>query len=464
MKRALALLLLTLTTTAGCRSAETVFCQLENCSPSISVPETTTETLAKHQMTVGEYVALGLRQNPRVVSAHHQFEAARQRIPQELSLPDPMVNTTTHLSPVQTAAGEQAFALGVSQKFVNAERRATRASIAMESVRVAQADLRKTELEISEKIRNACYRLTHIRNIIAVTRDDLKSLAQIEEIALRLYEVKKTVSQQDVLKVQIEQSKVENQLTALLQKEKSYSARLARLIHVPVSTELRVTQTNSQLGKPFDDQALIDQAIQSRPELAAFLAEMRKHRKQICLANLQNKPDFTVGLSWIATSTSGISPVANGDDAVLLGVGFNLPIRKNRIRAAIAEAKSKSAAATSRYESFKDEIAEEIFDLVAKAESTQTTLKLLREDIIPKSTRTFKLSKDEYSNGKATFIEVLENWRDLLKYRMMESQLQSEFNQTMSSLTRSIGEVNLADKKSPKLIEQAPSRIRKSDK
>ena len=112
---------------------------------------------------------------------------------------------------------------------------------------------------------------------------------------------------------------------------------------------------------------------------------------------MQNKPDFTVGLNWIATSSDGISPVANGDDALLLGIGFNLPIRKGRIQAAICEAKESSLASASQLESLKDEVAEEVFDFVAKAEGTADTLQLLQEDIIPKSERTLDLSIEEYT-------------------------------------------------------------------
>ena len=58
---------------------------------------------------IEEYVQLGLCRNPRIQEAQHKVESIRHKIPQVLSLPDPMVNTTTHLAPVQTAAGEQAL-------------------------------------------------------------------------------------------------------------------------------------------------------------------------------------------------------------------------------------------------------------------------------------------------------------------------------------------------------------------
>ena len=52
----------------------------------------------------------------------------------EFALPDPSINTTTFLAPVQTAAGEQNFALGVTQKLTRRDRRATKAAIAADDI------------------------------------------------------------------------------------------------------------------------------------------------------------------------------------------------------------------------------------------------------------------------------------------------------------------------------------------
>ena len=416
--------------------------RLEQSSPgfSTSIQPALVTPPAQEAGSIENYVQLGLARNPAVAEARHRIESLRHRIPQELSLPDPRVNTTTHLSPVETAAGRQAFALGVSQKFVNSQRLATKAAIALEDVRAAEQELNVVQLEVAEKIRVACYQLLYIRSAIELTLEDVESLEQIGEVVLRQYEVKQSVSQQDVLNVQIEQSKVENQLVGLRQKEHSFQARLARLVHLRPGSELQINDELSLAWGPLDVDTLIAQAIATRPELAAQIANIRRERKKVHLANLQNIPDFTVGLNWIATSSDGVSPVANGDDALLLGIGFNLPVRKTRIRAAICEANASSLASESRLEILQDEVAEDVFDLVARADGTAETLQLLQEDIIPKSERSLELSIDEYANGDVKYVQLIENWRSLLKYRITVARLISEYNQTIASLVRSTGE------------------------
>ena len=391
---------------------------------------------------IEEYVQLGLCRNPRIQEAQHKVESIRHKIPQVLSLPDPMVNTTTHLAPVQTAAGEQAFALGVSQKITNVDRRATQASIVCEEVAAAKANLETVELEVAEQIRKAGWQLVLVRKSIEITKEDQGSLANIaESIEAQFGAGKKEINQQDVLNIQVEQSKIDNQVTELLQKEQGFQARLARLLHLDPQSDLQVLDQLQVNSGSFDVDALIAQAIEARPDLRAQIANVRRDCKKIHLACLKNKPDFTVGLNWIATSTVGISPVANGDDAVLLGVGFNLPIYKDRIRAAVCEAKASKRASESRLESLQDQAAEEVFDIIQQIDSAQQTLSLIQEDIIPKSQRTLNLSFDEYSTGKIDYVQLIENWRSVLRYRLLEANLLSQYQQLMASLARSVGQI-----------------------
>ncbi len=429
---------------AGCQSPRAVSTSLQHTNTrSVSLESfEQTSVQTSEAGTIEEYVQLGLARNPRIQEAQHKIDAIRHRVPQVLSLPDPIVNTNTHLSPVQTAAGEQAFSLGVSQKFTNAERRAAKAAIVCEEIAAAEAALTQTQLEIAEDIRTACFQLLFIRKSIEITNEDRDTLEQISEVVLRQYEVKESVTQQDVLNIQTEQSNLDNQLTELLQKEKSYQSRLARLLHVSPQSDLQINDQLETSDADLNIEALIVLAIQTRPDLKVQIATIRRDSKKVHLAKLEAKPDFTVGLNWIATSSDGISPVANGDDALLLGVGFNLPVYKSRIRAGICEAHANRLVSQSRLASAQDQAAEEVFDLVTKIDSTRETLTLVQGDILPKAERTLEIAIDEYATGSIDYVQLIANWRNVLRYRITEANLQSQFSQSLASLARAVGQLN----------------------
>ena len=72
----------------------------------------------------------------------------------------------------------------------------------------------------------------------------------------------------------------------------------------------------------------------------------------------------------------------------------------------------------AKLESLQDQIAEEVFDTVAKLDRTNSTLSLLQEDMIPKSQRALELAIDDYSDGKSDYAQLISNWRSLLRYRI----------------------------------------------
>ena len=86
-------------------------------------------------------------------------------------------------------------------------------------------------------------------------------------------------------------------------------------------------------------------------------------------------------------------------------------------------------------------VAEEVFDLVAKLESNQQTMDLIRNDIIPKAQRTLDLSIDEYATNEVQYVQLIANWRTVLRYRVAEANLQSQHGQLLASLARSVGQL-----------------------
>ena len=446
MAKSAAILCSALIVMTGCQANQHSRCTLSHCyaAPVLCEEQAAYESEAFSESgSIEDFVETALARNPRILEAQFNIERLRHRIPQALSLPDPTVATTTHLAPVQTAAGEQAFVLGVNQKYVSYDRRATKASIVNSEIAAAESNLRATELEIAVRVRSVCQKLLLIQASLLITEEDARTLQRIAEMIEEQFVVKKSVTQQDVLNVQMEQAAIANRLTDLRQNETSKKARLARLLHFDASSDLTVTDKLKVEDQRFDVDGLIALATQIRPELKSQIARIQQAQKKIRLAELENRPDVTIGLNWIATSNRGISPVANGEDAVLLGVGFNLPIFQDRIRAGILEARASQRVNESKLDSLRDEIAEEVYVLVDKLESLKQMLGLMQNEIIPKASRTLELSIAEYATGSADYVQLIENWRNVLRFRLSEAGFQSQYNQAFVSLVRAVGQLDL---------------------
>lgn len=446
----------TVTLTVGCHTADSVrqpeYFQLSHsiaqswnhpASAELAIDPVVPELAGPH--SVEEYIQFGLNQNPMIQAARMRVESSAAKVPQAASLQDPMFAVTVQAEQVQTAAGQQELALAASQKVPWFGKLDTSAAVAQRGMDAARAKLHAVELEVIEKIKRAYYQLYFIEQAIAITEQDQDQLKLISRIVDRRYTVERKVSQQDVLRLEVEISRLETELVRLRQQLTSSQAALASLLHVSPETELRALDALPAEQIPQDIESLYRQAIAVRPELQAQLASIAKARTAADRARLNYFPDVTFGLTWIDTANAGISPVTNGQDAFLLSAGVNLPIYKKRLAAAVRESEAAAVAGAREYDSLKVQTMQEVKDLFAQATSQQELLRLFTDDIIPKAEQTLEQSIRSYQVGEVDFLQMIDNWRQLLRFHVGEKQLEAQLRQSVASLARVVGGYRLPD-------------------
>jgi outer membrane protein TolC len=409
---------------------------------------------------VDDYIAFGLAQNPQIQAARLRVESNAARVPQAASLEDPVLGVTTHIEPVQTAAGQQQLAVTASQKIPWFNKLEKQAEIAEHEVQIARAQLVAAELDVVEKIKRAYYQLYFVQQAIRITGYDREQLRLIESNINARYRFDRNVSQRDVLSVQIELGRVEAELVRLHQELDSAQAALTRLLHISPETEVRALDQLPSEQIPHDLESLYRRAIAGRPELHAALASIQRDQSNSDLARLAHFPDVTFGLNWIETSTAGISPVSNGRDALLLSASVNLPIYRRQLEAGVREAETRAVATARQYDAAKDETLQQVKDLFSQAQSQQQLLRLFREDLIPKAEQTREQSIPAYEVGQVDFLRLIDSWRQLLQLQIGEQRLEAQLRQSIASLDRVLGHCEMVPLPDPEpTTPPEPERI-----
>ena len=388
--------------------------------------------------TVDQYVRYARDNNPDIQAARQRVAAACYRIAQVRSLPDPTLGVTLYPEEVQTAAGAQELTLSLSQKFPWLGKLAAQADMARCTTSIAQAQLTATELSVVEEVKRAYYELYFVRQAIRISETDRGLLVDLAKSADSRYRTG-AVSQQDVLRAQLEVANLDTELVRLRQQLASAQARLARQLHVSPDMPLATVDSLSAEQIPGDLDALYAQAVAARPELRAQLTTVCRERRAVDLAQMNYVPDATVNFSWIDTSTTGISPVANGRDPYLAGVMVNLPIYRQRLAAAVREAQANVRAESRRYDSLKDQTLQQVKDLFVQAQTQAELLRLFRDDILPKADQTLRVSSQAYTSGQIGFLQLIDNWRDLLRFQLTYQRMEVQLRQTLATLERTVG-------------------------
>ena len=388
--------------------------------------------------SVEQYLQVALSQNPDIQAVRKKMESMAHQVPVAASLPDPMLNVTAQPEQVQTAAGQQELIVAANQKFLMFGKLGTRASVAEAQTNVARAQLAAVELSTIAKVKRAYYELYFIQQATSVTQAEQGLLVEIREVANTRYKAH-LASQQDVLRADLEISDIENQLIRLRQRLESGQARLARLLHIAPQTQVAALDNLIQEQAPRDLEFLQQQAVTARPELHALLAAVRRDRSAVNLARLDYKPDVTLGLAWIDVANAGVSPVTNGRDSFLLSAGVNLPIYRKRLDSSVRSAEAKVVSTVREYDSLRDGTLEEVTDLLAQAHSQEELLILFREDILPKARQTLEVSIPAYNVNEIDFLQLIDNWQQLLRYEVNYYRLEASLRQTLAELERVVG-------------------------
>ena len=169
------------------------------------------------------------------------------------------------------------------------------------------------------------------------------------------------------------------------------------------------------------------------------MAAIERDQRAVELARLNYKPDVTLGFSWIDVSNAGISPVTNGRDALLLTAGVNLPVYKKRVDSSVRSAEAMAVSTAREYDSLRDGTLEEVSDLFEKAKSQQDLLTLFSEEILPKARQTLEISSQSYNVGEVDFLQLIDNWQQLLRYELTYRRLEATLRQTLAELERVVG-------------------------
>ena len=276
IRRALSCLLLAIAALTGCRTAHQVWDPeyadvIHDVDSAWYSPDPVVEAIGPASSNlagphpVEDYIQFALEQNPAIHAARKRMESLALQVPVAASLQDPMLGMTFFPEQVQTAAGQQEFALNASQKLPWHGKLGTRAEMAQSQTNVARAQLATVELAMIEKVKQAYYELYFIEQALAVTEADQTLLGEIRDVANTRYKAG-LASQQDLLRAELEISNVENELIRLRQRLESGQARLARLLHISPQTKVRAVDHLKPEQVPRDLDWLQRQAVAARPE------------------------------------------------------------------------------------------------------------------------------------------------------------------------------------------------------
>ncbi len=388
--------------------------------------------------TADDFVALALGRNPAIRAAGARVGRLAERGPQARSLEDPMLTVAPIGEMAETATGQVGIMSSLSQRLPLPARLDARGRIAELEAAQAEAELEQVRLQVAGDTRRAYWTYVFASRAIGTTERSRSLLLQLRDVADAQFRTGER-GQQDVLRAAAELGNLDTELRVLAQRRDTAAAMLRQLIAVPVSQPLPDPVPIDEPEITVERDQLLAKAMRANPALRQVSERLTQFQQQQRLANLNRWPDLTVSISYNLVEDEGISAVANGRDQWWIGFGVNLPIWAGKYDAAEREAIFGRLEAASELAAERNRVSFRVEDALLRLESQREVLRLLREQVIPDARAAVEAAAATYRTGAGDFLALVDNWRQLLAYEVMEHQVVASVGQALADLQQAVG-------------------------
>ena len=395
--------------------------------------------------TLMDYVKAGMRNNPGIRAAFYQWKASFKQISKEFSLPDPQFTFTEYIESVETRVGPQETAFSVQQKLPLPDQLWIRKSKAFKASEEAYHQFEKEQLDLIYSISDIYYEYAYLRKAILLMEENIALLKNFESVAQTKYK-SGTAKNQDLLKVQVELGKLENDLYSLKDLRAPLVASLNALLNLPRNNALpwpSESLENSIMPSKYDETENLYEILERKnPEILSLASAVEKTRASLKLAKRKFIPDLTVGYTQINTGDA-INPslADSGKDAQLIMFSVNVPIWMPRINAGVQEAEATLKASESFLANKKNQLFSRLALVHYKLRDALRQSALYKDALLPKATQTLNATQSGYEGGKIDFLSLIDAQRVLLNFQLAYYRHNANSYQRLSELQSLLGEI-----------------------
>src|SRR5713101_9102479 len=409
----------------------------EPTSSQRPVPES--PTMAEHNAaptSLRELVQEAGQKNPQIAASFHAWQAARNVPKQASAIPE------TQLSVQQFSVGSpRPFAgysnsdfayigFGASQDIPYPGKRQLRAQVAEHEADSMEAQTDSMRRTVVGNLKMVYFRLAYIQQTLGVLQRSDSLLAHVQEAAEARYRVGQG-NQQDVLKAQLQHTKILQEIAHHHQEEGLLEAQIKLALGRTQESADIVAETLLLRALPYTAAELLQRAREQNPGVHSKQASIQRQDTQVELAHKNFRPDFNVQYAYQHT---------DGDtrDYYMATFGIRLPNR-GRQKAELAEAEQNQERARQELDAESQRVLSEVQQQYVRAKTSEERLKIYSDGLVPQSEATFQSALSAYQSNRQDFESLLSGFLDVLNLDLEYRRELVEHESALAELERFTG-------------------------
>ena len=379
---------------------------------SASIPES--PGMAEHAgmpMSLRELIQEAEEKNPQIAASFHTWQASRNVPKQASALPE------TQFSVQQFSVGSpRPFAgysnsdfayigFGASQDIPYPGKRRLRARVAEHEADSMEAQTDSMRRTVVANLKMLYFHLAYIQQTLGVLQRSDALLTQVQEAAEARYRVGQA-NQQDVLKAQLQHTKILQEIAHHHQEEGLLEAQIKQVLGRSQESADIVAESLTVRSLPYAAAELLQRAREQNPDVHSKQASIRQQDTQVELAHKEFRPDFNVGYTYEHTASQF-------KDYYMASFSVRLPNR-GRQRAALAEAEQNRERARQELDAESQRVLSEVQQQYVRAKTSEERLKIYSDGLVPQSEATFQSALSAYQSNRQDFESLLSGFLDVL--------------------------------------------------
>jgi outer membrane protein, heavy metal efflux system len=345
-------------------------------------------------------VERALAGNPEISEMELRIEAAKQKVPQSLALPDARLVAGAINVPVPDVSfGREDMTMkmvSLEQMVPASGKRRAAAGVATAEVEMAEAMHAAHVNRLVADVADAYYEVAELDARLAIARRSLDRLGRVSESVRSRYRVGQGTLP-DALLAGVEETKLRDRIRALEADRASAAARLNTLQGVhPEEDVPPIVLSASPAEATVPDRAALAAALGRSPDVLQAEADIRRAERELEGARLERRPDLTFMASY--------GERQRRDDMIGATVAINLPfLQRRRISARVAEKDAELGAARKRLESVRLRLSREIEEAAIAIRREADRAALYRSTILTQDRTAAEAAEQAYAVGRIDF-------------------------------------------------------------
>ena len=404
---------------------------------SASIPES--PGMAEHAgmpTSLRELIQEAEEKNPQIAASFHTWQASRNVPKQASALPE------TQFSVQQFSVGSpRPFAgysnsdfayigFGASQDIPYPGKRRLRARVAEHEADSMEAQTDSMRRTVVANLKMLYFHLAYIQQTLGVLQRSDALLTQVQEAAEARYRVGQG-NQQDVLKAQLQHTKILQEIAHHHQEEGLLEAQIKQVLGRSQESADIVAESLTVRSLPYAAAELLQRAREQNPDVHSKQASIRQQDTQVELAHKEFRPDFNVGYTYEHTASQF-------KDYYMASFSVRLPNR-GRQRAALAEAEQNQERARQELDAESQRVLSEVQQQYVRATTSEERLRIYSDGLVPQSEATFQSALSAYRSNKQDFESLLSGFLDVLNLDLEYRNELVEHESALAELERLTG-------------------------